>query len=221
MVRVGLVCSLGILMAIDQPSPATGQSQETRWRPSGEEATAQSAARVCVTLVDRSRLSAGAVECLAIELEQIWRLNGVEVIRPSAATGACAPSVRAVRLWVADDPTQLLPGMGVSHHAVGGTVVIDAIPTDLGYVLLDRANLGLLVPCRQGSVLGRFAAHELGHMLLRTRDHADRGLMRAAFDESDRQRPSIPSDAFCLTRDQQETVQRALVAARSGPTRAP
>jgi hypothetical protein len=34
-------------------------------------------------------------------------------------------------------------------------------------------------------LLGRAIAHELGHYLLRSRDHSRQGLMRASFDERD------------------------------------
>ena len=63
----------------------------------------------------------------------------------------------------------------------------------LATVFADRVRaLAPVLRVDEGTLLGRAIAHEIGHLLLGTRDHADAGLMRGFWSVSPR--PVRPSD---------------------------
>ena len=69
-----------------------------------------------------------------------------------------------------------------------GTVLYASL--DRARSLIDSVERGTPVPAAQADwlaavLLGRAVAHELGHYLLRSREHAKTGLMRAAFSPKD------------------------------------
>jgi hypothetical protein len=65
---------------------------------------------------------------------------------------------------------------------------------------------------RLGVVLGRAVAHEIGHYLLQTNQHAQYGLMRASIDA--REFADIRTGAFRLDRESQASLDASTVAAR-------
>ena len=85
------------------------------------------------------------------------------------------------------------PGRGVNAHALGSIEFHDAVPDPVISLYASTAAEFLTEAATAETkhwpaayrdrilarVLGRALAHELGHYLLRTRDHSARGLMRA------------------------------------------
>jgi hypothetical protein len=61
-----------------------------------------------------------------------------------------------------------------------------------------------------GIVLGRAVAHEIGHYLLQTNDHAEYGLMRASIDA--REFADLRTGAFRLDRESQAHLAAARAA---------
>ena len=61
-----------------------------------------------------------------------------------------------------------------------------------------------------GRVLGRALAHEIGHFLLATGTHAERGLMRARIDS--REFAAMKGDAFRLDRDASRWLRQRLTS---------
>jgi len=132
---------------------------------------------------------------LVQEAERIWRREGVALtwatprgnLRPTAALRVLVISRRealtggAPSTWTVGE---LVPHDGHRALAIasiaGAERVVEASKNRV--LLLDRPEFGQY---QLGVVLGRAVAHEIGHYLLATRTHADRGLMRAAIDASE------------------------------------
>ena len=137
-------------------------------------------------------LPAMARSVLVSEAERIWRREGV-ALHWSAARGHEAPTAtlrilvisRREALGAGTDSEwtigELVPHAGQRALAIasiaGAERVLEASGARLH--LLDNPELARY---RLGLVLGRAVAHEIGHYLLATPTHADRGLMRAAID---------------------------------------
>jgi hypothetical protein len=180
-------------------------------------------ARICVLIAVRSNREV-PLEPLTREVARIWRLNGIEIVVPANGTGECSgPVLRSLVLWIADSVERLPPGVRGAAPAMGGTLLENDVPVGAGYVLLDRVHgwlnkqLGqthseLRLPATFGRLLGRIAAHELGHILLRSAVHTGRGLMRVGFDVTDLWRSSLERGAYELTAEQRASLQRELGA---------
>jgi hypothetical protein len=105
-----------------------------------------------------------------------------------ATPGACAQPLGGNELVV-----RILPAGTVAHrdlHALGFAFVdVEAGRGLLATVYADR--VGLLAQnagVDPAELLGRAIAHELGHLLLGTNQHASRGLMRASWSGRDLRR---------------------------------
>jgi hypothetical protein len=127
---------------------------------------------------------------LVSEAERIWRREGVKLVWPTASVDELAP----LRILVITRREALAKG-GNEHWAVGELVpqtgqraLAIASITGAERVLVEGGPRQLLLDSpefaqyRLGVVLGRAVAHEIGHYLLATATHADRGLMRASID---------------------------------------
>jgi hypothetical protein len=128
---------------------------------------------------------------LVAEAERIWRREGVTLQWPRAR-GHEAPTAllrvlvitrrEAVttgthREWTVGE---LVPHAGqraLAIASIAGAERVLAEASGSGLPLLDTPDFARY---RLGVVLGRAVAHEIGHYLLATATHADRGLMRAA-----------------------------------------
>lgn len=137
-----------------------------------------------------------AIDVVKTELARVWALNGVVVRYPNAADPqGCAGALRVV--------VNLVDGQGTRHavkalHASDAAVAVGVLHAGAGlarvYVFLDRARRLLDGPGHPGDgheqvalslLVARLAAHEIGHVLLRSPSHAREGLMRAKFDSRD------------------------------------
>lgn len=157
---------------------------------------------------------------LVSEAERIWRREGVairwsapETGRPSAPlrilviTHREALSSGQTRAWTVGE---LVPHTGDRALAIasiaGAQRVLAASRSHRD--LLDQAAVAQY---RLGVVLGRAVAHEIGHYLLATATHADRGLMRAAIDAREFADPGART--FSLDQAAGEWLRRRLTRA--------
>jgi hypothetical protein len=127
---------------------------------------------------------------LVAEASAIWARAGVP-LEWIAATDGSVPPASMLRVLV-------IPGRSAStpsrdRHVLGEVVSLGR-PGAVAIVSIQRAE-GLVTAWRRpafvppsyhqdqvGRVLGRVVAHEIGHYLLNTRQHAPTGLMRETFD---------------------------------------
>ena len=135
---------------------------------------------------DLSRVSQRA---LVTEAERIWQSERVNLRWLPALAGADDPSVPLRVLVItrqnvaASDNDQwpvgeLVAPAGYRALAIASISGAQRVVSEATrYQLLE---LPALAEQRLGLVLGRAVAHEIGHFLLATRTHADRGLMRAS-----------------------------------------
>ncbi len=115
-----------------------------------------------------------------------------------------APEEVIVRIVTA--PAEMFPG------SLGFSLIdVERRAGTLATVYADRvAELAALSSADPGRLLGRAMAHEIGHLLLGTTRHADRGLMRGVWTsvELHRERPSD----WSLSREDVAGMRRGLIA---------
>jgi hypothetical protein len=125
---------------------------------------------------------------LIAEAARIWRREQVELRWPAPAGGVEAPRA-PLRVLVISRPeaaaageerwpvAELLPHAGARALAIASISGAQRVVSEAArYRLIELPSLA---EHRLGLVLGRAVAHEIGHFLLATGTHADRGLMRA------------------------------------------
>jgi hypothetical protein len=129
-------------------------------------------------------------------------------------------------LWVVDSEKRLPPGIIVSASSLGGTLVQDDGPGGLAYLLVDRViqwaarqhTRSAELPDVFWCLMGRLAAHEVGHALLRSAAHSRRGLMRPAFSARDLWlSPAVDNGAYGLSVEERAAVSRQLAAPAGWP----
>lgn len=163
-----------------------------------------------------------ARSALMSEAERIWRREGI-ALRWSAAPGhepSSAPlrvlviSRREVLTTGTDAWTvgELVPNTGRRALAIASIAGAERV------LAASRPRLNLLdergfADYRLGIVLGRAVAHEIGHYLLATATHAQRGLMRAAIDAHEFADPGAKN--FMLDEAAGHWVRKRLLAADS------
>jgi len=175
--------------------------------------------RVAVRIVSSTGVDDHIVAAMFRELASIWKRGGVEVL--FFAEGLDPRPVTTVSLILSPGwpPPEASGGLGWIHFVADH----DSRPVPV-FVLSLPATRALVeaadyrgVPVVQRPVvvreellaraLGRAAAHELGHYLLASREHAPRGLMRARFRADEL--VGRDAGAFCL-----EVSESQMVAAR-------
>jgi hypothetical protein len=131
--------------------------------------------------LERAHDSAG-VTLAAVGIEPIWR--------PCHATGCISkPKPHEIEIRIVNaTPFSERGSLGFAAVDVGqhagtlATVYVDRIDTLAVAAGIDR-----------GTLLGRVLAHEIGHLILGTADHAPEGLMRATW-RADELRRDTPLD---------------------------
>ena len=115
-----------------------------------------------------------------------------------------APEDVIVRIVTA--PAEMLPG------SLGFSLIdVERRSGTLATVYADRvAELAAVSSADPGRLLGRAMAHEIGHLLLGTTRHADRGLMRGVWTSVELHREQ-PSD-WSLSRKDAAGLRRGLIA---------
>jgi hypothetical protein len=129
------------------------------------------------------------------EVDALWRPYGVAIVDASRSPDSCLDA--AVRLTVIVARSAAASGAG--HVRRLGAIVFDERDRPADSLTLDAAGVAEIVsrtrpagqllnhwPTRLGDqatgrALGRVLAHEIGHYLLASRQHAAGGLMRSAF----------------------------------------
>lgn len=184
-------------------------------RPAAPELTVQ------IRLTVANGLPPAARATLVREAETIWRRAGVR-LQWIAPGGDISSSTRLLPVLVA----HLLPAAAEDEawpvgrllpDQSGDRLAIVSIPAALR--VLDAAGFANESPTiaeqRLGLVLGRATAHEIGHYLLRTRDHAPRGLMRNQIDVRDF--ADLRDGSFFLDRAAHRWIRTVLLAGTQVP----
>ena len=147
------------------------------------------AAPVCVGLTTYDHLSGTVLGHLKEEATRIWIRHGIDLTWKQPVPATC-PMIVPV---VFDERELLKLAGGTIDSALARTVFLGRSQTI--YVSAPRAfamlsqlnqrykalNNGGERDFRGGTLLGRVVAHELGHVLLTTTAHSQKGLMRPVF----------------------------------------
>lgn len=171
---------------------------------SGEDPLDRRPVIVDVQLTASMDVPAAVASALKEEARAIWRREGVHLRWPTEAGDAVADASLRVLVLQRD---AIAPA---AHTWPVGELVRDAAGTPFAVISTGAARrvLAAAVPRgepqaiaqhRLGLVLGRAVAHEVGHFLLATGDHARSGLMRAHVDVADF--ADLRSGGFQLDRD--------------------
>ena len=151
-----------------------------------------SAASVCVDLSVRDDLSGPAFTTLRSEATRIWLRHGVELTWAYPAPAKCDTIVPVVF-----DELRVRALAGPKRDALALTefvgrsrkIYVSASRAfQMAGQIRGRASAHETIgerDYRQGTLIGRALAHELGHVLLNTTAHSTGGLMRPVFSAKD------------------------------------
>ena len=184
---------------------------------------------ITIDVTAAGELSAQLASRVLAETQAIWRAAGVGIVwrrAPRAAVpyeqaGDTGPyASNALRLIIGNNP-----GTASSTRRPLGWIVFDDVTGPQREIYLSYANaLALMVEARGvvglmdqmplaqretllGRAMGRALAHELGHYLLASKAHTDRGLMKAVLTAVEMFAPD--ASGFRI-----DSAQRRAVAAR-------
>ena len=181
-----------------------------------------------VTVTTAADLSPSLVKALLAEADAIWRPSGITLLWQAAARIATPAEQRELGPFVPNSLHVVIGenrGGGTNGRVPLGWIVFDDVTVPEQEIYVSYANarqmmeearsvVGLIdqMPIMQRETLlaramGRALAHELGHYLLASKVHTERGLMKAIMTASELFMPD--SGAFRL-----EPAQRRSVAAR-------
>lgn len=159
---------------------------------------------LAVRVYDNTGLPPGDRAAALVVAHAILRDAGIAVTWGGGDEVVLAPEAVIVRIVTA--PAEALPG------SLGCSLIdVERRAGTLATVYADRvAELAALSSADAGQLLGRAMAHEIGHLLLGTPRHADRGLMRGVWTsvELHRERPSD----WSLSREDVAGMRRGLIA---------
>jgi hypothetical protein len=193
----------------------------------GEHVVAPPPRRIRLEIIRATPVTDEALAVATGETAAIWAPHGVTVL-PVAAPAPGEPAADVtIKVLLRDAPANRIDGRTASGYRALASLVF-AGPTEPGGVMfvsleaarqtVRAAKLVRWPPAVQerlaARLLGRAIAHELGHYLLRSREHSDTGLMRAALDRRDVLTDGVAR--FGLEPDQ----AAALEGRRIGPGRA-
>jgi hypothetical protein len=149
-------------------------------------------------LIVRVPLSAAELREMTSQIARIWEPLGIAVVWTHLRPAAVVPPGYSgwVRVLIEANATDYVVPRNDAAPALAALHMPGGVPRNVIYVSLDaaralvrRATSGTLTgPDRNRLVArtaGRAIAHELGHYLLGTPDHADDGLMRRTFTVAD------------------------------------
>jgi hypothetical protein len=191
-------------------------------------ATTDTLPPMIVTVTTAADLSPSLVKALLAEADAIWRPSGITMLWQAAARIVRPVEQREAGPFVPNSLNVVIGenrGGGTSSRVPLGWIVFDDVTVPEQEIYLSYANarqmmeqargvVGLIdqMPIMQREILlaramGRALAHELGHYLLASKAHTERGLMKAIMTASELFMPD--ARAFRL-----EPAQRRSVAAR-------
>ena len=146
-------------------------------------------ASVCIRLTTADHVSGLAMKTLQDEASRIWRRHGVVLTWSQPVPQTCTTIVP----MVFDEDEFVKQGGRTRDDALALTVFLGRAQTiyisvPRAFQMLSKLNQTALNletsggrDLRGGTLLGRIAAHELGHVLLTTLAHSETGLMRPVF----------------------------------------
>lgn len=150
------------------------------------------AASVCIDLSIKDHLSGPAFTTARSETNRIWLRHGVELTWAYPAPARCDT---VVPVMFDDEKVRTLAGAKRDALALtefAGTSRRIYVSTQRAFEMVGQMR-GRSSPhetigerdLRQGTLIGRALAHELGHVLLNTVEHSVSGLMRPVFAAKD------------------------------------
>jgi hypothetical protein len=176
--------------------------------------------RLRISIVSGSSVDEAVLERARIEVEDIWRQYQLEIVWTSDATetdeseselvlqfieGLPTHSEHALA-WVLFQESRPLPYLRVSLAAAVRLMMasswFDGQPLKSAPLSMQRMALG--------RILGRAIAHEIGHVILKSREHAHAGLMRAMIEPRQLVLPGL--DYFGLETADIRTLRNARLA---------
>jgi hypothetical protein len=185
------------------------------------------AAHICVRLTILDHLSGPALSTLEQEAARIWIRHGIDLTWKQPVPATC----RTIVAIVFDERELLKLAGGSRDNALARTVFLGR--SQIIYVSVPRA-FEMLSQMNQrnrvlssggerdfngGTLLGRVVAHELGHVLLTTTDHSEKGLMRPVFGLHDVLSDDEQTTALSSVETSRLTMRFSLVPF-DGPSRA-
>jgi hypothetical protein len=187
-----LAAALGIGESVAGSRAAAG---DDRARTGGEGALEH---RLWGELIVRVPLSRGERDVLTGQVDRIWAPYGVALDWRMTPPPSPLPEAFSgwIRVLIDANATDHLRAGTRRQPAIAALHMPGGVPRNVIYVSLDGARTLL----RRGSsgrlphavqhrlvarIAGRAIAHELGHYLLRTTEHAAEGLMRPEFTHAD------------------------------------
>ena len=168
-----LACSLGVRSVAERQHPYL------------------SAASVCINLSIKDYVSGSAFTTLRDEATRIWLRHGVELTWAYPAPARCDT---VVPVLFDEETVRRLAGpkrdaLALTEFAGASRRIYVSAQRAFEMVGQIRSSSPLETigerDYRQGTLIGRALAHELGHVLLSTLDHSASGLMRPVFGAKD------------------------------------
>jgi hypothetical protein len=153
----------------------------------------RNAASICIDVTVMDDLTGLTFKAMRSEASRIWLAHGIILRWTSSSTGGCEIVVPLVF-----DETRLREALeGRSTQALAATefsgrsrvIYVSARRAFEMLARIPEAHAGVISggarEPRGGMLLGRVAAHEIGHVLLNSTAHANAGLMRPIFEQKD------------------------------------
>ena len=184
-----------------------------------DRASSQSPAVLHLRLLTSNELSGVSQRALVNETSAIWRdanvelrwvsdEKGVDVERPlRVLVTRRAVSASSTHSWPVGELLRFEDSSAIAMASIAAALRI--VQGDPQRQLLDLTSMHQY---QVGVVLGRAVAHEIGHYLLRSNDHAPYGLMRASIDA--REFADLRTGAFRLDRESQASLAARPIAVR-------
>jgi hypothetical protein len=172
--------------------------------------------QITVNLFDRAGLPRQIRDTMKKETTQIFREAGLELEWVDCETVGtpspeCAQSLGAGRLRM-----ELVPGRNKKTPWVAGGAMVQGSSSVIAWLYPERVlELAQKSSWDFGELLGHAAAHELGHLLLRSTGHTPAGIMRASWEVRDLWH--LPHAGLIFLPGQLRAVQAATVAKASTP----
>ena len=151
-----------------------------------------SAASVCLNVSVKDHLSGPAFTTLRDEATRIWLRHGVELTWTYPAPARCD---RVVPVIFDEEKVRALAGpkrdaLALTEFAGASRQIYVSVRRAFEMVGQIRGRTSALETIgerdlRDGTLIGRALAHELGHVLLETLEHSASGLMRPVFSAKD------------------------------------
>jgi hypothetical protein len=155
--------------------------------------TVQAQTSITITLYDIAGVRPGVLATMKTETSSIFRAAGVELEWVDCAFAG--KPVRNAECAIPLGPTRfmlrLVPGVNKTMPGVAGLAFVKDGAGVLVCLYPERTReLARDSGWDSGDLLGHTAAHELGHLVLRSEAHTEGGLMRARWEAQDLRRLS-------------------------------